>query len=614
MSLFQDLKLKRRKTSSVLVVETTSGKSTSSPANFVAQQQQQQQTSSATSPNSSSTNSNSPTLLNQLLLQRANSPTRFETTTKHDQLNAQQLNHHQQQQQQSNNLIFATGSNRSNVIVANKRAVDPTTATKQNGSNGQTCAVITCGTSTAATVGKANNGNKTVIQQFRSNSFSSSNSSLSPSSSPPTALLPISSSGSAIHHPNPNYDHLNQNASTTKLSSTKLTNNSTNLNNCFNGLLQHSQSINSSGNSSPPSASSSCSPPPSTASSAVSLFEIDSDQCLDLTSSTALSTLTTVSLTTCSSTLTTSTVNNQLNNKPTIISKPFIAHQTIIKLKPTPSDLNTTSSTSNRCSSLEHNFQLKQTAKLSNSCLTATGEQQVPATLLAIDTSNRSTTFPSDSNASSNSKISNNTSLDYASNINNNQNSFRQTKGQTFMLATATATTEHIPTTFNNQQFTNHSTSTTNSTAVVSSCKASNLSLNGNHGSPKTMLWTLVNPGSIVNANILFATIPSATSTSTSTNLTNSKPDNGKLSAAVSTTGLVQCIKPTTLVNSSNNKCITSAVLTSAPTPVLKYTAFVAPTNTTLTSANMSVDENDESKVLNAGHTSNVSLCELIII
>lgn len=608
MSLFQDYKLKRRKTSSVLVVEQTSKSTSSQSTNYV------QQTSSLNSSNGQS----SPTPLNRLLIQRTNSPTNF-VETNHQ--NNQRIQQPQPQQSNSNNeTIFSTTTG--SVIVANKRAyVDQQHQQinkNLNGNGPQTCAVITCGTK--STANKTNN--KTVIQQYRSNSFSSSNSSLSPSSSsPPTPLLPINTHMNTIHNSNQNY-HLNQNSS--KLNSTKLVN-STNLSNsinCFNNLLQHSQSINSSGctsdNSSPPSASSpsSLSPPPS---SAASLFEIDSDQCLDLTSSSISTTnLNAVSLTTCSLTLTTTTLSNHnLNSNKsqlqsqTIITKPFIAHQTIIKLQPQTQDLNTnTTVVSNaRCSNLEHsNLQLHQTAK-SNRCLTTTRGDQLP-TLLAIDTTNKNQlNFQNDLNLSSN-KSTNSTSSNCPLNSSNiNQNSFRQvTKGQTFMLAT----TEHIPTTFN--QFTHHS-NTTNSTALVSNnCKttAATNNLNSN-GSPKTMLWTLVNSGSIVNANILFATIPTTTtSTLTNTNLKNNKQqDNSKLTVSTPNS-LVQCIKPANLVNNSNgnhNKCLTNTVLTSAPTPVLKYTTFVTPNTTTLTTStttnkNVNVDEKLSSSCI----TSNVSL------
>lgn len=510
MSLFHDLKLKRRKTSSVLV-ETN--KSTS---NYIQ---------TTNSPSNSSNNSNSPTLLNQLLLQRAKSPN-FETTK---QLNTQT----------NNNLIFATGSN---VIVANKQAVEQT-AKK---TNGQTCTVIQCGNKNA-TINKLSN--KSVIQQYRSNSFSSSNSSLSPpSSSPPTPLLVTWTNS------NQNFNHQQP---------TKLVN--TNNNGCFNGLLQHSQSINSSGNSSPPSASSSCSPP--STSSAVSIFEIDSDQCLDLTSSTNSSALTTVSLTNCSSTLTTvNTLNNNHLNKQTVTKSPFIAHQTIIKLQPTSqNDLTNSRCPSSTSLKLEHqNYQLPQTAKGTVSCPTATSEHR----LFAIDTNN--------SNLKELNSIKNSP--------NSNQNLIKPAKSQTFMLAS-----EHIPNTFN-QHTQHHSINTlTTSSNVVSNCATKTTSNNNNSG--KTMLWTLVNSGSIVNANILFATIPntslnSASNTSTvkGTNINFNKPDN-KLS-----NNLVQCVKPTALVDKSVVKALSS-------TPVLKYTTFVSP-NSNL-NATSTLEEQD-TKVINA--------------
>lgn len=502
MSLFQDLKLKRRKTSSVL--EETSRSTAAAASSYVP-------ASSADSPNSSN-NSNSPTLLNQLL--RAHSPEKATTPAS----------------VAGGNLVFATGSN---VIVSNtKRAVDAKKATTLNG---QTCAVITCSGSAGKTpTGKLTNNGKSVIQQYRSNSFSS-NSSLSPSSSPPTALL----SGAQSIAPSAPF-HVT--SATSKLTHpTKLVNSNGHF---THGILQHSQSINSSGNSSPPSASSSsCSPPPST-SSAVSLFEIDSDQCLDLSSNT---------LTTCSSTLTPSG-----HSKPqTIITKPFIAHQTIIKLQP---------SQELKCSNSEHNYQLQQTAK--NRCTIASSSEQQ---MLLINAGSANSSALSDLNSPKTASSSSGgplSTLNSGHHPNSLQNSFRPAKGQTFMLAT-----EHIPSTFNQLS---HSTNTvTNSTSLVGKTAA------GTNGSPKTMLWTLVNPsGSLVNANILFATIPNSAATGNA-----NKPENTKLTATSQSGQIVQCIKPTTLT-STVSKPITNAILTSAP--VLKYT-FVAP-SANLNSAN---DENE---------------------
>lgn len=526
MSLFQDLKLKRRKTSSVSA-ETSRSTSTAPAASSYVQSS----SSAANSPNSSN-NSNSPTLLNQLLLQRTHSPG-FEKAQQPVQ---------QPQQIAGNNLVFATGSN---VIVANTKRT--TESKKATALNGQTCAVITCsGSAGKGAASKIANNNKSVIQQYRSNSFSSSNSSLSPSSSPPTALL----SGAQSIAPSQPYHSAT--SAVSKLNPAKLV--SANNSHCFNhGILQHSQSINSSGNSSPPSASSSsCSPPPST-SSAVSLFEIDSDQCLDLSSNT----------------LTTSTSNPHHPNhsKQTIIAKPFIAHQTIIKLQPS-TELNS------KCSSSEHNYQLQQTAK--NRCSTASSTEQM-LLINASSTGNSGIQSDLSSSKTTGGPLS---SLNNSHNPNSLRNSFRQAKGQTFMLAT-----EHIPSTFNQLS---HSTNTvTNSTSAASNCKS-----NTPNGSPKTMLWTLVNPGSLVNANhsvpILFATIPNSASSANG-----GKPENSKLTAT-SQSSIVQCIKPTTLANTVS-KPITNAILTSAP--VLKYT-FVAPSSS-LNSAN---DEND-SKGNNASNS-----------
>ena len=182
MSLFQDLKLKRRKTSSVLV-ETS--KSTS---NYV------QTNSSINSPN------NSPILLNQLLLQRTNSPT----------------NKHLNSQTNGGNLIFATGSN---VIVSNKQVVEQVNKKNQNG---QACTVIQCGKTNS--INKLNN--KSVIQQYRSNSFSSSNSSLSPpSSSPPTPLSLSSTCTNSLqnsNHQNFNNHPLSNNHSSKLINSNTL--------------------------------------------------------------------------------------------------------------------------------------------------------------------------------------------------------------------------------------------------------------------------------------------------------------------------------------------------------------------------------------------------------
>lgn len=501
----------------------TSGKSSSTAV--AASSYAPASSSSANSPNSSN-NSNSPTLLNQLLLQRAHSPAFEKAQLKPAPASAQI---------DGNNLVFATGSN---VIVSNtKRTVEAKKATTLNG---QTCAVITC----SGSAGKLTNNGKSVIQQYRSNSFSS-NSSLSPSSSPPTALL----SGAQSIAPSQPFHATS--ASSKLTHPTKLVNSSNG--HCFNGhgILQHSQSINSSGNSSPPSASSSsCSPPPST-SSAVSLFEIDSDQCLDLSSNT---------LTTCSST---PTSNPSGHTKRTIITKPFIAHQTIIKLQPSQ-ELNS------KCSNSEHNYQLQQTAK--NRCTTvSSSEQQM---LLINAGSAASSGALSDLNSAKTQSSSGGplSALNSSRHPNSLQNSFRPAKGQTFMLAT-----EHIPSTFNQLS---HSTNTaTNSTSLVSAGKA-----NSTNGSPKTMLWTLVNPGSLMNANIstaniLFATIPNSAASSNP-----NKPENSKLTAT-SQNSIVQCIKPTTLT-STVSKPITNAILTSAP--VLKYT-FVAP-SANLNSAN---DENE---------------------
>ena len=515
MSLFQDLKLKRRKTSSV---SETSRSISAAP---IASSYVQSGSSAANSPNSS-TNSNSPTLLNQLLLQRAHSPD-FEAA----QLKAEPA----PQTIADNNLVFATGSigstSRSNVIVANtKRAVESKKATALNG---QTCAVITCSGSASKTAAGKLTNNKSVIQQYRSNSFSSSNSSLSPSSSPPAALL----SGAQSIAPSQTYH--------------PATSPSSKLN---HGILQHSQSINSSGNSSPPSASSSsCSPPPST-SSAVSLFEIDSDQCLDLSSNT----LTTSTLTS----------NHPSHSKQTIITKPFIAHQTIIKLPPS-AELNS------KCPNSEHNYQLQQTAK--NRCSTASSTEQM--LLINASPTGNSGALSDLSSAKSSGSLS---LLTGSHNPNSLQNSFRQAKGQTFMLAT-----EHIPSTFNQLS---HSTNTaTNSTSTASNCKTSTA-----NASPKTMLWTLVNPGSLVNANILFATIPNNAAGSNA-----SKPENSKLTAT-SQSSIVHCIKPTTLTNSVS-KPINNAILTSAP--VLKYT-FVAPSST----LNSSINDENQSKTSNVSATS----------
>jgi hypothetical protein len=279
---------------------------------------------------------------------------------------------------------------------------------------------------------------------------------------------------------------------------------------------------------------------------------------------------------------TTSSLNNNQhhlnNNKQTIITKPFIAHQTIIKLQASQ-ELNDNNSIA-KCSNSEHsaNYQLQQTAK--NCCTTAGSNEQSMHTLL-IDTTNSNLTDLNHTN-----KDNSLTQL-----TNNNQNSFRQPKGQTFMLAA-----EHIPTTFNQQsQLTHHSTNTTASTsAVVSNSEA--------NGSQKTMLWTLVNSGSIVNSNlnILFATIPNTTGTNV--NNLNAKQDN-KLTTSTTTSqnGIVQCIKPTMLTN-NNNKPITSATVLTASTPVLKYTTFVAPSSNlnTITNPNNNDSKNN---VLNTNST-----------